>query len=131
MASNASAEAARRKLPGGRDARIGEANGELAADGRDECAAVIFVKRYLSFGLGAQPDWSAPHFLCFRFLAREQMPVDVWLRIAEAFVVHLPRLNDGGDGFCGEAHLVCELARVVGGHEVELGRVELGEKHAV
>src|SRR5208283_6076529 len=103
MASNASAEAARRNLLSRRDARIGEAKGELAAEGSDECAAVIFLERYLSFGFGAQPDWPAPHFLCFRILAREQMPVDVRLGISEAFVVHLPRLDDGGDGLCREA----------------------------
>src|SRR5277367_1911081 len=131
MASKASAEAARRKLLGGRDARIGEANGELAAEGSDECAAVVCLKLHLSFGLGAQPNRSTPHFVRFRILAREQVPVNVRLRIAEAFVVHLPRLDDGGDGLCREAHLVSQLARRVCRHEVELGRVQLGEEHAV
>ena len=46
-------------LLGGRDLRIGEAEGELVADGSDERDAVIFVKRYLSLGFGTQPNRSA------------------------------------------------------------------------
>src|SRR5271163_4337712 len=59
------------------------------------------------------------------------MPVDVRFRIAEAFVVHLPWFDDSGDGLGGEPHLVGEDARRIGGHQVELGRVEFCEQHAV
>src|ERR1700691_3810519 len=131
MARSASARAAREIRLAGRDARIGETDRKLGADGSDKRAAVIFVKRYLSFGLGAEPDWSAPQFVGFVFIAWQQMPMHVRFRIAQAFVVHLPWLDDGGDRFGHHAHFVGECSRDVGGHQVELGRVELREQHAV
>src|ERR1700684_1219196 len=108
MAMSASARAVREIRLADWDARIGETDRKLAADGSDERAAVIFVKRYLSFGLGTQPDWYAPHFVRFVFIAWQQMPMHVRFRIAQALVVHLTWLDDGG-------------------HQVELGRVELRE----
>src|ERR1700678_805202 len=101
MARSASARAAREIRLAGRDARIGETDRKLGADGSDKRAAVIFVKRYLSFGLGTQPDWSASHLVSF--VPREQMPMHVRLPIAQALVVHLPWLDDGGDRFGDQA----------------------------
>ena len=61
--------------------------------------AVIFVKRYLSFGFGTQPDRAAAEFVAFTCKAGQQMPMDVRLRVAETFVVHFPRLHDRRDRF--------------------------------
>ena len=42
------------------------------------------------------------------------MPVDVRLRIAEAFVVHLPRLRHRRDPFSHQPHFVEQHARIFG-----------------
>src|SRR5690242_21872262 len=92
-------------------------NLQLLSDSVDERATVRIFKFYFTFGLRPQPYRRGTHRVALE--TGQDVPMDMWLDIAETFVIQFRRIDCPGNSASDCDGFIEQRARICGRHQVD------------